>query len=296
MAERIEIDGLTFAYEDTGGNGPTALFLHGLGGSANAWLAQLEACRQRGWRGIAYDQRGAGRSDKPEGPYSVELWAEDTERLLDALEIERAALVGHSVGCMVAEHAALRLGERAWALAVCGGALQWRPEAGPVFEERVKLAHAGRMDVIAETVATTGLSERCRREDPRLLGLMREIIASNDPQAYALWSQATAIAHMTDLQDSAVPAARLLRLRGPGGAASGLRANRRGRAAGPGSGRRGSRPLVPDRGPGGHRQDAISVFGRARAGVLIGIWPAGQFGSPERLRILKSKPFELVTT
>jgi pimeloyl-ACP methyl ester carboxylesterase len=205
VAERIEIDGLTFAYEDTGGSGPTALFLHGLGGSANAWLAQLEACRQRGWRGIAYDQRGAGRSDKPEGPYSVKLWAEDTERLLDALEIERAALVGHSVGCMVAEHAALRVGERAWALAVCGGALQWRPEAGPVFEERVKLALAGRMDAIAETVATTGLSERCRREDPRLLGLMREIIASNDPLAYALWSQATAIAHMTDLQDLPCP-------------------------------------------------------------------------------------------
>jgi 3-oxoadipate enol-lactonase len=199
VAARIEIDGLTFAYEDTGGAGPTVLFLHGLGGSANAWLAQLEACRERGWRGIAYDQRGAGRSDKPEGPYSVELWAEDAERLLDALEIERAALVGHSVGCMVAEHAALRAGERVWALAVCGGALQWRPEAGPVFEERVKLARAGRMDEIAETVAATGLSERCRRDDPRLLGLMREIIASNDPQAYALWSQATAVAQMTNL-------------------------------------------------------------------------------------------------
>ncbi|MDQ2940400.1 MAG: alpha/beta hydrolase, partial [Actinomycetota bacterium] len=89
MAARIEIDGLTFTYEDTGGTGPSVLFVHGLGGSANAWLAQLEACRQRGWRGIAYDQRGAGRSDKPEGPYSVELWAEDVERLLDALEIER---------------------------------------------------------------------------------------------------------------------------------------------------------------------------------------------------------------
>jgi 3-oxoadipate enol-lactonase len=199
LAERIRIDDVTLAYEDTGGEGPCVLFLHGLGGSANAWLAQLEACRERGWRGIAYDQRGAGRSDKPEGPYSVELWAEDAERLLDALEIERAALVGHSVGCMVAEHAALRVGERAWALAVCGGALQWRPEASPVFEERVKLARAGRMDVIAETVAGTGLSERCRREDPRLLGLMREIIASNDPQAYALWSEATAVAQMTNL-------------------------------------------------------------------------------------------------
>jgi 3-oxoadipate enol-lactonase len=198
MAERIEIDGVTFAYEDTGGAGPTVLLLHGLGGSANAWLAQLEACREKGWRGIAPDQRGAGRSDSPPGPYSVQLWAEDAVRLIDALAIDRAALVGHSVGCMIAEHAALRLGERVWALAVCGGALQWRLEAGPVFEERVKLARAGRMNEIAATVATTGLSEHCRHEDPRLLGLMREVIASNDPESYALWSEATAAARMTD--------------------------------------------------------------------------------------------------
>jgi 3-oxoadipate enol-lactonase len=198
MAQRIEIDGITLAFEDTGGSGPAVLFLHGLGGSANGWLAQLEACRERGWRGVAPDQRGAGRSDSPPGPYSVELWAGDAVRLLDALAIERAALVGHSVGCMIAEHTAVRLGERAWALAVCGGAMQWRPEAAPVFAERVKLARAGRMDEIAETVATTGLSQRCRDSDPRLLGLMREFIASNDPEAYALWSEATAEAQMTD--------------------------------------------------------------------------------------------------
>jgi 3-oxoadipate enol-lactonase len=198
MAERIELDGVTFAYEDTGGEGPNVLFLHGLGGSANGWLAQLQACAQRGWRGIAMDQRGAGRSDKPPGPYSVDLWAQDAVRVIEALELEAVALVGHSVGCMIAEHATLSLGRRVWALAVCGGALQWRPEAAPVFEQRVKLARGGRMDEIAETVATTGLSEQCRRDDPRLLGLMREIIASNDPEAYALWSDATATARMTD--------------------------------------------------------------------------------------------------
>ena len=199
MTERIEIDGLTLAYEDTGSEGPVVLFLHGLGGSANAWLAQLEACRQRGWRGIAYDQRGAGRSDKPPGPYSVEQWVLDACGLLDALRVERVAIIGHSVGSMISAHAAVRLRERPWALAVCGGALAWRPEAGPVFERRVELARAGRMDEIAAGVAITGLSARCRAEDPRLLGLMQEQIASNDPSAYAECSAATAPAAMPDL-------------------------------------------------------------------------------------------------
>jgi 3-oxoadipate enol-lactonase len=200
MAQRIAIDELSFAYEDTGGEGPTVLFCHGLGGSANGWLAQLEACRERGWRGIAPDQRGAGRSAAPTRTYSVEQWAEDAHDLLDALAVERAALVGHSVGCMIAEHAALRLENRVWALALCGGSQQWPDEALPVFEERARLARAGRMDEIAEAVAGTGLSERCRAEDPRLLGLMREAIASNDGDAYAGWAEATAHGRMERLE------------------------------------------------------------------------------------------------
>lgn len=127
MTERIEINGLTVAYQDTGGGGPVVLFIHGLGGSTNAWLAQLEACERRGWRGIAYDQRGAGRSDKPPGPYSVEQWALDACSLLDALRVGRTAIVGHSVGSMIAAHAAGRLEERPWALVLCGGALAWAP-------------------------------------------------------------------------------------------------------------------------------------------------------------------------
>lgn len=192
MAERATIDGVTFAYEDTGGSGPCVLFLHGLGGSANGWLAQLEASRDRGWRAVAYDQRGAGRSDSPPGRYSVDLWADDAERLLDALGIESAALVGHSVGCMIAARAAQRLGERIWALALCGGAPQWPAAAGAVFAERARLARAGRTDEVAEAVAAAGLSELCRSRDPRLLGLLREAIASNDGESYARWAEATA--------------------------------------------------------------------------------------------------------
>jgi 3-oxoadipate enol-lactonase len=205
VAQRIEIGGVRFAYEDTAGEGPAVLFLHGLGGSANGWLDQLEACRRRGWRGVAPDQRGAGRSDSPPGPYSVELWAADAEQLLDALDIERAALVGHSVGCMIAARAALRLGERAWALALCGGAIEWPQGAGEVFAERARLARAGRTDEVAEAVAAAGLSERCREHDPRLLGLMREAIASNDGESYARWAEATARGRMEDLDRIACP-------------------------------------------------------------------------------------------
>lgn len=205
MAVRLDIGEVTLAYEDTGGDGPAVVFVHGLGGSLYAWWSQLAACAERGYRGIAYDQRGAGLSDKPEGPYSVERWAGDLVGLLDALGIERVALVGHSVGCMVAEHAALELGERARALVVCGGALRWRPEAGAVFEQRAVLARKGRMDEIAATVATTGLSERARAEDAILHGLLLGLIASNDPAPYAACTEATARGSMRDPEAISCP-------------------------------------------------------------------------------------------
>jgi pimeloyl-ACP methyl ester carboxylesterase len=128
----------------------------------------------------------------------VELWAGDLERLLDGLDVERAALVGHSVGCMVAEHAAVRLGDRVWALAVLGGALEWPDGAKPAFEQRAALARDGRMDEIAAAVTATGLTERCRREEPALHGLMLELIASNDPDAYAESALATGAGSMRE--------------------------------------------------------------------------------------------------
>jgi 3-oxoadipate enol-lactonase len=81
---------------------------------------------------------------------------------------------------------------------MCGGALRWRPEAGAVFEQRAALARQGRMDEIAATVATTGLSERARAENPVLHGLMLDLIASNDPNAYAACTEATGAGSMRD--------------------------------------------------------------------------------------------------
>ena len=208
MGERIELEDVQLVCEDRGGASPegsAVVFIHGLGGSAYSWWAQLAAFEERGHRAIAYDQRGAGRSSRPPGPYSVALWARDVEGMLDALELEWAMLVGHSVGCMIAEQAAVRLGARVRGLALIGGALRWRPESGPVFEERVRLARSGRMDEIARAVAATGLSERCRQRNPVLYGLFCELIASNDPQSYAEWSAATAVGEMVEPQRIACP-------------------------------------------------------------------------------------------
>ena len=206
MANRVQVGEVELSYEDTGGDGPRVVFVHGLGGNVSAWKEQLAAAGARGYRAIAYDQRGAGASDKPPGPYSVEGWATDLRGLLDALAIEEATLAGNSVAGMVVENAALTLRERVWGLVMIGSATAWRPEAQDVFAERVELARAGRMDEIAQAVAATGLSQRCHEERPDIVERMAEMIRSNDSAAYAEACLGTAPAEMHDLEEIGCPA------------------------------------------------------------------------------------------
>jgi pimeloyl-ACP methyl ester carboxylesterase len=94
-------------YYEIHGEGPQTLALiRGLGSNLTSWYEQtLEFARH--FRVIVFDNRGAGRTDKPDAPYSIQQMAEDTAGLLDALKVERIALLGISMGGMIAQEFAL---------------------------------------------------------------------------------------------------------------------------------------------------------------------------------------------
>ena len=79
-------------------NGRTVIFHHGGFYYSWYWADQIRALSEAGYRVIAKDRLGWGKSSKPEIPFSISLWASNTARLMDHLEIEKAALVGHSIG------------------------------------------------------------------------------------------------------------------------------------------------------------------------------------------------------
>jgi len=205
MSTRVGVDEIELAYERSG-KGPAVLFVHGLGGRKEVWAEQREAAAGAGFDALAIDMRGHGDSDKPDGPYSVERWATDVTEALDGLEIERAALVGHSIGCIVVELAATALGERCTAVAMLGGAMRFDDDFKAALRGRAELAREGRMREIGEAVATTALTERGRAERPELFERIAALIASNDPDAYAHSALATAEAEMRDTADVACAA------------------------------------------------------------------------------------------
>src|SRR5262249_41923066 len=88
------------------GKGDPVLWLQGLNAPAAAWAVQLAHFSQT-HRGIAPDARGVGQSDAPPGPYTVKQMAQDAIAVLDALEVDRAHLVGLSLGGAVAQGLAI---------------------------------------------------------------------------------------------------------------------------------------------------------------------------------------------
>ena len=103
---------------EDGGNGEAVVLLHGLNFFGEYWDTTIEALVQEGYRVVVPDQVGFGRSSKPIIPYSFHQKATNTRRLLDELGVEEAAIVGHSMGGMLATRFAFQYPGRTSRLAL----------------------------------------------------------------------------------------------------------------------------------------------------------------------------------
>jgi len=101
-----EINGIKICYEVQGEGDPVVL-IHGFGAKKEQWIGQFGPLSEH-FKVIRLDNRGAGKSDRPNEPYTMELFAEDVKGLLDYLDIEKAHIIGWSVGGMIAEHFAIK--------------------------------------------------------------------------------------------------------------------------------------------------------------------------------------------
>jgi pimeloyl-ACP methyl ester carboxylesterase len=136
-------DGVRLHFEVTG-DGPALVFAHEFGGDSRSWAGQVQHFAPR-YRCVTFDARGYAPSDVPPDPasYSLERATDDLRELLDALSLERANLVGLSMGSFTVLHAALRWPERVASMVVAGTGYGSHPGVTEPFRTEMARNAAG---------------------------------------------------------------------------------------------------------------------------------------------------------
>jgi len=127
----VEVEGKRLRYVDAG-RGPPVVLLHGLGSDSSRWSATMQPLADAGFRAIALDMIGFGGSDRPALDYRMSLLADHLEGFLDALGIDRAILVGNSLGGWTAAELALTHPDRVQALVLVDAGYGYAAGTDPV--------------------------------------------------------------------------------------------------------------------------------------------------------------------
>jgi pimeloyl-ACP methyl ester carboxylesterase len=187
----MQVNGKELAVE-IAGDGPAVLLVHGLGGTSNFYQVQADALAAS-HTVIRVDSAGAGRSPVTDD-ISVESHADDLAALLDALDIDNAAVVGHSMGTLVVRSLAARYPAKVSALALLG-AVKEPAEAGRKAQhDRAAVLRDKGTAAVAPGVVANALSETTRRDKPEVAAFVRELIMRQDPEGYARNCEALAAA------------------------------------------------------------------------------------------------------
>lgn len=208
MPHVVAADGTRIAYALGGRrDAQPLLMIHGLGADTRGWLLQTRALGSR-FRLVMVDNRGVGRSDRPEGPYDIEVMATDAVAALDHAGYGSAHVMGASMGGIIAQALTVRHPERVRSLTLACTACHhagWRVE---LLEEWAEQAEAfGMREFVRRNLGWLVGTRSLRRLAPALTVLGP--LAFNVPVA-SFVAQVQAILAMddglrTELADIAVP-------------------------------------------------------------------------------------------
>jgi 3-oxoadipate enol-lactonase len=180
---KAQANGIELYYELAGpADAPVVMLSNSLGTRLEMWQPQMQALAER-YRVLRYDSRGHGRSDAPDGPYTIDMLADDALGLLDALEIERAHFCGLSMGGMVGQVLGARHGDRLISLALCSTACHM--PARELWDERIRIAKQQGMMALVDGVVERWFTEPFRREPGIAVDRVRQMIIDTPPHGYA---------------------------------------------------------------------------------------------------------------
>ena len=112
MAELADANGIKISYEIQGkDDGIPLILVSGFALKKEMWIAMAGPLSEN-FKVITFDNRGCGKSDRPEGPYTLDMFADDIIGLMDYLKVDKANVMGYALGAMIVMHFALKYPDR----------------------------------------------------------------------------------------------------------------------------------------------------------------------------------------
>ena len=174
---------------------PVVVLSNSLGSTTSMWDAQADELAEH-FRVVRYDTRGHGGSPVPQGPYDIDDLADDLAALLDSLGVEKAHVVGLSLGGMTGMRLAARNPERVDRLVVlCTGA---RLEPSSAWHDRAATVREQGSAAVAEAVVARWYTPAFLEENADVKAACEGVVAATPAEGYA--SCCEVIASM-DLRD-----------------------------------------------------------------------------------------------
>lgn len=178
-------DGVRLHYSQTGRpGGPPVVMIQGLGADKHLWDLQRLALAPR-YRTIALDNRGAGRSDKPFGDYSLTQMAHDVVAVLDDAGVDTAHVVGASMGGVIAQLVYFHHPERVRSLTLACTACRHTPWRRELLSGWAKIAQEQGMSAMTAQAARWVIGPRSFRRITPAIGWMGPLALARPPHAFA---------------------------------------------------------------------------------------------------------------
>jgi pimeloyl-ACP methyl ester carboxylesterase len=185
-------DGTSLYYEEVGAGTPV-VFVHEFAGDFRTWEPQLRYFT-RSHRCVTYSQRGYPPSDVPSDPnrYGQDIARDDVIAVMDALKIEKAHVVGHSMGAYTALHVGMRYPQRCISIVAAGCGWGSTPDIGKREAMKAMAAEAGKMfaeeDIAsaAAKYADAPMRQAFKHKDPRGYAEFAKMLAEHSAHGHAM--------------------------------------------------------------------------------------------------------------
>jgi len=185
---KAKVNGTELNYEVSGKEGaPWLVLSHSLACTVRMWDPQVAAFKDR-YRILNYDMRGHGASAAPNGPYTLDMLADDVVGLMKQLKIERAAYMGLSIGGMIGQTLALRQTKLFDKMVLADTGHAQPPEAIKQWDDRIRIAQAQGMKALVPSTMERWFTPAFRESPPAKK--IAELIANTPVAGYVGCGQA----------------------------------------------------------------------------------------------------------